>query len=231
MAAGFRVPRDACACQPSRYESRIVAFEAQDRQTPPPADPTLFVGSSTFTLWKTLPEDFREFHAINRGFGGSTVRDILYYTDRVVLAYRPRAIVFYAGTNDLALGRSPETIAAEFVAFTQRVHGALPNVQIYFVSITPAPSRQLLAGKMDETNRLIHTAFALDSRFHYIDTRWSLCDAHGRPRTELYKFDLLHPNAKAYAIWRDIIANALRAPAAAADSPNTLSVTWAWSHP
>jgi len=41
---------------------------------------------------------------INRGFGGSEVRDSTYYANRVVVSYAPRRVFFYAGDNDLNSG-------------------------------------------------------------------------------------------------------------------------------
>ena len=38
------------------------------------------------------------------------MNDVIYYFDRIVAKYNPRAIVLYEGDNDLAWGLSPETI-------------------------------------------------------------------------------------------------------------------------
>jgi hypothetical protein len=40
--------------------------------------------------------------AINRSFGGSRLTDVVYYSPRIVVAYRPRAVALFAGTNDIA---------------------------------------------------------------------------------------------------------------------------------
>src|SRR5690349_16186300 len=80
------------ANDPTRWEKNIAAFEAQDRENPPPKRALLFIGSSTIVRWKTLAEDFPEYKTINRGFGGSQIEDSAYYADRVVIPYAPRAV-------------------------------------------------------------------------------------------------------------------------------------------
>src|SRR5258708_1728329 len=59
----------------ARWEKEIAAYEAADRENPPPKGGILFIGSSTIRLWKTLAQDFPEYKVINRGFGGSEIAD------------------------------------------------------------------------------------------------------------------------------------------------------------
>src|SRR5688500_4365755 len=54
----------------SKWEPAIAAFEAEDKQSPPPKDADLFVGSSSIRLWD-LKKSFPDLPTINRGFGGS----------------------------------------------------------------------------------------------------------------------------------------------------------------
>lgn len=41
-----------------------------------------------------------------------------------------RKVVFYAGDNDIQAQRTPEQIAADFAAFENTVHAALPATEI-----------------------------------------------------------------------------------------------------
>src|SRR5262245_56212571 len=59
----------------SQWEKEIHAFEVSDATNPPPNGATLFIGSSSIRLWKTLREDFPGQNVINRGFGGSQIKD------------------------------------------------------------------------------------------------------------------------------------------------------------
>src|SRR5512136_3175724 len=78
---------------PLAWESTIRKFEARDRIQPPPADVIVFTGSSSITFWSTLEQDMAPLPVINRGFGGSRIDDVVYYADRIVIPYHPRAVV------------------------------------------------------------------------------------------------------------------------------------------
>src|SRR5437764_12815138 len=85
----------------AKWEKAIAAFEAKDTSNPPPQNGIVFVGSSTVRRWE-LSKNFDAKDYINRGFGGSQLADSVHFLDRLVLKHKPRAIVLYAGDNDLA---------------------------------------------------------------------------------------------------------------------------------
>src|SRR4051812_15130658 len=87
------------------FESEIRAFEAADRQSPPPSGVIVFVGSSSIRKWTSLSADFPGHTVLNRGFGGSQVADSVAYADRIVTPYAPPLVVMYAGSNDLHAGK------------------------------------------------------------------------------------------------------------------------------
>jgi lysophospholipase L1-like esterase len=188
---------------PAVWESTIRKFEAHDRMQPPPADIVVFTGSSSITLWSTLEQDMAPLPVINRGFGGSHMNDVVYYAPRLVVAYRPRAVVLFAGTNDIA-GTKPKTAQEVFDgyrAFVGVVHTALPDTPIYYISITPTPSRWKLWPIVQEANRLIREHAAGDPCLHFIDMTDVILGADGKPDRSLFRLDRLHPNKKGYAVW------------------------------
>lgn len=190
----------------NRWVNEIRAFEAQDQKQPPPKDATLFVGSSSIRLWK-LDDSFAEIKTINRGFGGSHLSDSVEFAERIVIPCRPKWIVLYAGDNDLAAGKTPERVLGDFQAFAAKVHKALPNTQIAYLSIKPSPSRWKLAARIRETNARIAEFIAGDKRLHFIDVFPSMLGDDGQPRKELFREDGLHLNAEGYRLW----ASAVRA--------------------
>lgn len=80
----------------------------------------LFVGSSSIRLWK-LDRSIPEHRVLNHGFGGSVLSDSVDYFDRLVTPTEPEIIVLYAGDNDVANGKSPQTIANGFRKFLANV--------------------------------------------------------------------------------------------------------------
>lgn len=194
------------------FAGEINAFADADHDNPPPKDAILFIGSSSIRLWKTLAQDFPDHQVINRGFGGSQVIDSVNYMDRIVIPYRPKHIVFYAGGNDINAGKSPEEVLADFQTFVRKVRKALPNVKISYISIAPNPARWSQVGRVREANRLISTFARYDGRLSFIDVFPHMLGRNGQPRPDIYVADRLHMNAKGYEIWKKIVGDHLNQP-------------------
>jgi len=94
----------------ARWEKAITAFEAKAKDDPPPNSAVLFAGSSSIRLWD-LDKYFPDTKTINRGFGGSEIADSTHFADRIILPHKPKAIVLYAGDNDVARGKSAKQVA------------------------------------------------------------------------------------------------------------------------
>lgn len=187
------------------WEQDMQRFAALDAASPPPRHGVLFVGSSSIRFWETLAADFPGVPVINRGFGGSELRDSTFYADRIVIPYAPRQIVLYAGENDLQAGRTPQQVAADFRAFVERVRRDLPKVRIAYISNKPSPLRAGLLEAQRQANALIQ-AEAGPLRVDYIDIFTSMLDANGRAREELFIEDRLHMNRTGYELWRQKVA-------------------------
>ena len=198
------------------WEKEIRAFEAADKKSPPPQGAAaMFIGSSTIRLWKTLAEDFPQYKVINRGFGGSQLADSTYFADRIVIPYKPRLIVLFAGSNDIAAGKGPQKILADFKAFVARVRAALPRTRIAYLGISPAPSRWSQAAKQKEANWLIRDYItSSNDNLDFIDEWDQFLGPDGKPREDLYRPDRLHNNAAGYKIRADIVRPHLGASAA-----------------
>jgi lysophospholipase L1-like esterase len=196
----------APALDPTPFEPEIRAFEAADRASPPPLGGVVFIGSSSIKNWTDLAADFPGVPGLNRGFGGSTLADVVHYENRILLPYHPRLVVLYAGDNDLAQGRTPERVLGDYRAFVTRLRSALPAARVVFVSIKPSPSRRAYIDRMRETNQRIRTEIARDSRQAYVDVFTPMLDATGQPRPELFGPDSLHMTRAGYLLWRALLA-------------------------
>lgn len=188
-----------------KWEKDIAAFEEQDRKSPPPADAALFIGSSSFRLWTNLAQDFSEIPVINRGFGGSEIADSTHYVDRIVLPYKPRLIVMFAGTNDIAGGKQPEQVLKDFQEFVSKVRAGLPGIPIAYVSMNQTLSRWHLRDKMSEANRLIQKYTRTQRGLTFLDSATPLLGPDGKPQKSLLREDELHLNAEGYKAWKAII--------------------------
>ncbi len=195
--------RKSLSNDPAVWESDIQKFEGHDRQVPPPPGVIVFTGSSSITFWSTLEQDMAPVPVINRGFGGSHMNDVVHYASRLVNAYRPRAVVLFAGTNDISGSKpkTPQQVFDGYRAFVAAVHTSLPDVPIYYISITPTPARWQYWPIVNETNCLIKAHTATDPHLHFIDMTDVIMGPDGKPQRSLFRFDRLHPNKKGYAVW------------------------------
>jgi len=189
------------------WDAPLAAFAAADDKKAPPPGGVLFVGSSSIRLWDGLETDFAALPVvINRGFGGSRLSDCVHYLDRLVIRYRPRMVLVYAGDNDLAEGRTADDVLRQFEAFVQGVHSALPATRIAFISIKPSPARASLLPEIRHANALIEHFAAGRPDVAYVDVYSPMLAADGRPRSELFRPDALHLNATGYALWKSVIS-------------------------
>lgn len=204
-ALASQPPAEKPFADPKRFENDIQAYLKSDKETPPPSESILFIGSSIFRQWAHLKEQMTPLPVFNRAFGGSQTNDILYYMDKIVLPYRPKIIVYYCGSNDINDSHQPQGIFDRFKRFSDRVKEALPDTQVYYVSINRAPQKKDHWDWVDAANTLAKSYCETTPKRGYIDVNPALFDAEGKPRMELYQDDRLHFKPEAYVEFTKII--------------------------
>ena len=205
--------RPVASPQPSawRFEREVTALERAIHDVPSEPGTILFYGSSSVRLWASLKEDFPGRHVANAGFGGSTASDALHYMDRLVIPMRPSTIVFYEGDNDLAMGRTPDALLADYQSFARRVQEKLPSTRIIYLSVKPSPERTDLMPLQRRTNALLQDWIQTTKspRLAFVDVFRSMLDAQGKPRECLFGEDRLHMNHDGYQLWAQALGNVL----------------------
>lgn len=189
---------------PDRWKADINRFVEEDKKNPPAQNAVLFVGSSSIRMWDTK-RFFPDVNLINRGFGGSFVSDSLYYADQIIIPYKPRVIVFYAGDNDIASGKPPEMISSDFKSLVKKIRKSLPNTKIIYISIKPSIQRWNLWDKMKVTNKEIKDYCKTQKNIYFVDVSKVMLDSDGTPRKDLFMQDGLHLNDKGYELWKSLI--------------------------
>lgn len=185
----------------SPFAEELRSFAREEAAGAVPRGAVLFCGSSSIRLWSTLAEDFPELTVINRGFGGSTLADSLAEMEWMILLAQPRAIVLYAGDNDLEHGARPEQVLALFEQFVTRVRARLgEQVPVLFLAIKPSPSRLSNLANIAHANALIRAAISHFPQARFIDVFSEMIDG-SQPRAELFEWDDLHLSAAGYEVW------------------------------
>lgn len=193
--------------QHAPFYSEVQKFKKEDSANFPPKHAILFLGSSSFRKWTDVQKYFPGYKIINRGFGGSTIPDAVYYADEIVFPYQPRQVLIYEGDNDIA---SPGNITADsvlnrFKTLFNLIREKLPKTNIAFVSIKPSLSREKLMPEMAKANSLIQDFLKNEKNAVFIDVFHSMLNEDGTPRSDIFLQDGLHMDAKGYAIWQKII--------------------------
>ena len=198
------------ASESLKWESDIRAFEIQDAENPPVPGGIVFAGSSSIRKWENIGADFPAHRTIQRGFGGSQMSDVLHFADRIILPYRPAAVVIYEGDNDIGKGKTPQQVAMDYAELVHRIHVENPACRILFIAIKPSTKRWNLVDQIRETNALVESASNSDPRLFYVDVFNPMLGADGLPRPDLLESDGLHMTRAGYVIWARAVGAQLK---------------------
>jgi hypothetical protein len=208
---GYLAYMGRAAADPAFFESEIEAFVEADRAQPPEPGRIVFYGSSSIRFWSSLEADMAPLPVLNRGFGGAQLSHLVHNAPRIVIPYAPRAVVVYAGDNDIGAGKSATAVVADFEALVALLWTSLPELDVYFLSIKPSRLRWSQWPEMARANDAIRALADADPRLHFIDVGRVLLGPDGTPSRDFFRFDGLHLNAAGYAAWTSVVAPVLRA--------------------
>ena len=196
----------AAAQQPAFYDE-IKVFKKQDSIKPPPQHAILFVGSSSFRKWTDVQSYFPNYTIINRGFGGSTLPDVIHYANDIIFPYHPKEIIIYCGENDFAASDTVTayTVVKRFKTLYGMIRAKMKTVPVVYISIKPSPSRRKYWTKMIEANKEIKAYLAMQQHATFVDVFNLMLNEYNQPKSEIFLDDSLHMNAKGYAIWQKAI--------------------------
>ena len=209
-----------------RSEKTILEYEAQ----PIEKGMILFYGSSGFTRWKPkynhrpLEEDIRMKDgspaAVNHGFGGSTIEEGLYYYDRMVKPWEPRAIILRFFPNDFGFGYTPAEIVYLLAQFCNRARADFPGVKLYLCDAMPHKrymNNHIWKAYAKQYNALLKDYCDANEDCTYVgQSTWpgfynDPADAgdYSKIRTDIWVEDEVHFTQEGYDIYRDLFLNAL----------------------
>ena len=197
------------------FKQEVLQFQKLDSIVMPPKGQIVFAGSSSFTRWKDVAMYFPGYPIINRGFGGATLVDLIYYVDEAIIKYQPSQIFIYCGENDMADVDtvSPATVLLRFKTLHTILLKKLPRAtKIIFVSLKPSVARWHLETKFIEANKLIEGYIATQKNMQYLDVHTAMLDEKKEVLKDIFIADKLHMNPKGYLIWQKQFASFLTTP-------------------
>jgi len=187
------------------YQGDIDKFKEADKGISPIEDLILFTGSSSIRFWSTLEEDMAPHSVLNRGFGGAHIAHVNYHFNEIVKPYKPKAIVFFCGTNDLSAFKSPKKTFKDFSKFFSMVKNELPGTKLIVIGVKPSTARKFLISEEQEFNSLISNLAEEEDLLSYVSVWNSMLTNEGNANPALFVEDGLHMNKKGYEIWTKLV--------------------------
>lgn len=185
-----------------RFWQDVQTIQAYDKVYPPPPNPILLIGSSSIRLWHDVEQIFASYPVLNRGLGGTVVKDFIQYADEIIFAYNPRQIIIYVGENDLGIGETfADTIFTHTKQLIQVIRQKLPEVPIAYLSIKPSPGRDYARAILQQTNELMRRYISTQKNMSYVDVYSKMIHRNGSYRSELFVQDKIHMTPAGYSIW------------------------------
>jgi lysophospholipase L1-like esterase len=211
LVLGSRVWAEGSRTVEEKWADELKRFAEADRKTPPKSGQIVFAGSSSIRLWK-LEQSFPDLGVVNRGFGGSTIPENEALADRLILPLKPKAIVFYAGDNDLAAkGAEAGKTVEDFRKFLAALERGGLLVPFVYIAIKPSISRWKLRSMQQVANRAIAAICAeRKETMRFVDLDRVMLGSGGEPDPALFEKDGLHVNAAGYERWTPLVRQALR---------------------
>lgn len=214
-----------------RFEDRILRYEAVPVQT----GKILFYGHSLFTRCSfitvagkdnpVLEEEVRMKDGsqaiVNHGFGTSSADDLLYYYDRMVRLYKPRALVLATMSNDVGFGYKAKDVMEILARIVNWAQADFPGIRIYCFNDDPtlknkgvtnistrirSEYNQYLEDFCARTENCIYVP--LEKQAFYFEDPADIGD-YDKVREDIFADDKTHLNPKGYAMFMDFVRELL----------------------
>ena len=201
---------------------RVVRMIEEQYPLPAPGQPgdVVFYGPSNITLWYSLERDMLPYPAQNHGMGGCIDEDMMRYAPRLLYPYRPRAVFFQTGSNDIAGGIPLEVILQNKEKMYRMFLENMPESQLVVCSGLPLPGRTQFWDATVETNRLLEELCARTQRLHFLDATGAMLTSSGPQELRTsdgryfnpayFRQDRIHLNKRGHDVWTALMKEKLR---------------------
>ena len=158
---------------------------------------------------------------VNHGFGTSSADDLLYYYDRMVRPYKPRALVLATMGNDIGYGYSAKDVMEILARIVQWAQADFPGIRIYCFGCQPLLKNkgivnvstrlrkeynQFLEDFCARTENCIYVSLEKAAFFYEKPEDVGDCD---KVREDIYYTDQAHLNPFGYSLFMDFVRELL----------------------
>jgi hypothetical protein len=189
------------------WENDIAVFDSLNALEPAGPQTLLVTGSSSVRLWSTIHEDLAPYRVMQRGYGGAKLTDFNYYTERIIQEGTMKAILVFVA-NDISGtdgDRTPREVFQLYKGLVVKIRERNPDTPLFWIETTPTPSRWHAIDRIRKANDLIRSYCEKNDDLYFIPTSDAYTLESGLPDSTLFRNDMLHLNARGYALWTERI--------------------------
>ena len=205
------LPEGLYSQRPQRFQKEVDSIIALN-QSIDKSNLILFTGSSSIRLWKDLKSTFSRDNVVGLGFGGSEMSDLLYYTDKLIIPFKPVQVFIYEGDNDISLGRTSDQILFTADSILRIISTKLPQTDVVFISPKPSLKRWHLREQYEAFNAQLKAWTLTKKNTLYADVWTPMLRSDGMVKKDIFIDDALHLNDNGYAIWAGALKKYIKNP-------------------
>lgn len=171
----------------------------------------MMAGSSSMEFWTNYKEAMDPIVTYNHGIGGTTITQwTTKLTERLVVPYSPKAVVYYVGVNDIINMNDTGTVAGNNLkALFDKTHEFLPETKIFYVLINKLPGYARCQEDFDIANNMALEYAESHDYLTCINAGEKLVKETGDPHAAYFRADGLHMSQYGYIIWGEEIKQAI----------------------
>ena len=171
----------------------------------------IFYGPSNICFWYSMEEDMKPYKAHNHGIGGCIDQDMIAYAPRLLYPYKPAAVFFQTGSNDIASGIPLEEILENKRRMYAIFRENMAETKLIVCSGLPLPGRPQFWDATVRTNALLKKMCEENDFMYFLDATDAMLTDEGPDslRTSdgryfnpaLFRMDRIHLNKAGHDIW------------------------------
>jgi len=193
------------------WEEHMQVFDSLNAVESSDAYTVLVTGSSSVRLWDSIHIDLAPYQVMQRGYGGAKLSDYNHYADRIIKPHQFKAILVFVG-NDISGGdndRTPREVLQLYKTLVKQIRERNHDTPVFWIEITPTPSRWHANGQIREANALIQDYCEKNEGLYFIPTFDVYTNQVGLPDSAFFRNDMLHLSHDGYKLWAQRIKQSL----------------------